>query len=134
MSTFPNSEKLYQVLKELFIQIENQAPDATQEILDTKLAIRMRLMDPKAGVFINAKKEPLKVDYGWESRRPDLDVEMEADLFHNIMLGSISLKKAFSSGKLKLKGPFWKSFALENLFKSGQSFYPQIIKEQGLDI
>jgi hypothetical protein len=33
---------------------------------------------------------------------------------------------------MKVRGPFWKAFVLEDILHSGQAIYPQVMEESGL--
>lgn len=132
MAVFSCSEELYNVLRALFDRIKVEEPDATRSVLSTKLTIRLKLMDPDADIFINGKKNPLTIDYGSREGRADLELDIPADMFHEIMLGELTLKKAFASGWVKLRGPIWKSFALGDIFQQGQAIYPVVLDEFGI--
>lgn len=133
MAVFSSSEELYIVLRALFDRIKVEETEATQSVINTKLAIRLHFVDPEAELFINGKKNPLTIDYGNGKKRADLELDIPADMFHAIMLGALPLKKAFASGKVKVRGPIWKSFALEKIFQRGQAIYPAVLDELGFE-
>jgi len=132
MFPYSSSDELYSVLKTLFERIKIEAPGAAQAVIDTKMSYRLVFTDPEAELFIDGKRNPLAITYGENSSRPNLDVALPTSMFHQIMLGELSLKKAFTSGQLKVRGPFWKSTALGELFKQGQQIYQDILSSQGL--
>ncbi|MGW8250124.1 MAG: SCP2 sterol-binding domain-containing protein, partial [Anaerolineales bacterium] len=78
------------------------------------------------------RANPVRVFYGNSTLRPDFDVQMHADAFHLILLGELSLGKALGDGKLKVKGPVYKSFALADIFHRGQAVYPTILDQFGV--
>jgi hypothetical protein len=75
---------------------------------------------------------PVQIHYGSSPKKPDLDVDLTADALHQILLGELRLRKALGSGAMKVKGPFWKSFALEEILHHGQALYPQVIRDLDL--
>lgn len=132
MGIYKDSEQLYTVLRSLFSFVEGGDPENVKSVANSHLIIRLQLKEPEAEVTINGRKNPVTASYGKSNLRPDLDVEFLADAFHGIMMGTLPLGKAFSSGQMKVKGPMHKSFALQDLFHQGQAVYPQLASEFGL--
>ena len=133
MPFFANSEELYDSLKLLFSRIEENDPGAGQAISQSRLLMRLRLTSPSAIVTFNGRQNPLQILYGASDLRPDIELEMPADMLHQILLSELPLKKAAASGKLRLRGPFLKARIFENIFRSGQTLYPLALEEQGRD-
>lgn len=123
---YQTSEELVSNLKSLFERIRTADGSATRAVAEARLIIRIRTQEPAAEISINGRKTPVMVSYGPTPLRPDLDIELSADVLHEILLGRQSMKNAFTRGQLKVKGPFWKAFALEGIFREGQRIYPQI--------
>jgi putative sterol carrier protein len=134
MPVFNSSDQLIAVLKSLFQDIGQKDPSAADSVSSSKMIIRIVFTDPDAELTINARVNPIKFTYGSTNLRPDFDVQMSADAFHNIMLGELPLRKAVGSGQLKVKGPIYKSFALADIFKHGQAAYRDILNEQALEM
>ncbi len=132
MPFYDSSEQLYQVLKLLFSRISAQNPEATQAVNRARLIIRFKISSPQAELLINGKRNPAEIIYGPSNTRPDIVVDITADGLHNILLGELRLRKALGSGQMKVKGPVWKSFVLEDIFHQGQTIYPEILREKGL--
>jgi hypothetical protein len=133
MPVYQNSEHLYENMKLLFGQIQALGPQEMQSVTKANLVIRFRLASPAAEVVINGRRSPLQVTYGPTQLRPDLDVDLSADAFHQILLATLPLRKALASGKMKVRGPVHKTIALEDILHHGQAIYPQLVREQGLD-
>jgi hypothetical protein len=125
---YRDSDQLHLVLENLFKGIALD-PQAVQSVSESHLIVRLRFQAPAADVTINGRKSPPKIMFGSDSLHPDLDIEMNADTFHRIMLGELPLGKAFSGNMFKIRGPIWKSFVLQDIFHSGQKMYPQIWEE-----
>jgi hypothetical protein len=132
MPIYTTSEELYTSLKLLFDRIQEQSPAATRAVQASRLAIRLACTHPAAQVLIDGRMSPVQIRYGSSPLRPDLDVDLTADALHQILLGELRLRKALGSGVMKVKGPVWKTFALEEILHHGQTLYPQVIQELGL--
>ncbi len=133
MAEFSSSEQLYQVLRTLFGRIAAFAPGAAQPAGQSRLVIRLQCTQPEASVVINGRKLPPEITYGKTLLRPDLDVELTADALHHILLADLPLRKALSSGQMKVRGQILKTYALEFILHQGQEVYPQIAREMGLN-
>jgi hypothetical protein len=132
MPFFADSDQFYACTRALFARIQEQVPDATDDILSSQLAIRFRCTEPNAELTVNGRQRPVQTTFGPSQVRPTLDIELKADTLHSIMLGELSLKEALAHKRLRVRGPVWKTRALANLFYQGQSLYPQVLREQGL--
>ena len=78
-------------------------------------------------------KHSLQIVYGPSSLRADIELELPADLLHRILLNEISMRKAYSGGKIKLRGPIWKAFVFDEIFHAGQKIYPEVLQAYNLD-
>jgi hypothetical protein len=130
---FANSDQLYAAMKALLARVEQQDKDAANNLLASRMVICLKCTRPEAEVTLNARKRPLAITYGPSSQRPTLDIELEADTLHGILLGEISMKKALANGMLKVKGPAWKATGLVDLFHRGSSLYPGVLADLGPD-
>lgn len=131
MPVYESSQQLYHVLDTLFQHI-GEDPQAAEYLSSSKLIIRFQFIDPEAELSINGRSNPIKVQYGNSSLRPDFNVQMQADAFHQILLGELPLRKALGSKQMKVKGAVHKSFALADIFHRGQAVYPEILREVGI--
>lgn len=130
---YQTSEQLYQALQILFTRIARDESGAAGALQASRLAIRFNLTSPAAQVLIDGRVGPVKVRYGPEPARPDLDVDLTADALHRILLRELPLRKALGGGLMKVRGPIWKTVALEKILHAGQDLYPQVAREIGLD-
>ncbi len=133
MPVFKSSDQLIAVLQTVFQYIGRGDPAAADSVSASKLIIRLRFTDPVAELAINARVKPIDIHYGGSKMRPDFDVQLSADDFHEIMLGELPLRKAVGSGRLKVKGPLHKSYALADIFHHGQAAYRDILIEKGIE-
>jgi hypothetical protein len=133
MPVYTNSDQLYRAMQALFTRIGEVDPNAALTISNSRLILRMRTSSPVIEVNFNGRQNPLKIIYGTSSLRPDIELEIPADLLHGILLSEITMRKAYSTGKIKLRGPIWKAFVFENIFNAGQAIYPQVLREQNIN-
>jgi hypothetical protein len=129
---FEDSQQLYGCTRALLDRVQDQHPDAADAILASRLVIRLSTKEPDIEITINGRKRPVQITYGPGKLRPTLDIEMEADTLHRILLSEQSLKKAFVDGLVKVRGPVWKTADLAALFDYGRQIYPQVLIVQGL--
>lgn len=126
MPAYQNSEQLLTNLRLLFDQIAREDGNAVDVIARTRLIIRLSISDPELEILVNGRKNPVEITYGQNRLRPDLDIRLSADVLHDILLKKRSLKGAFTSGEVKVRGQLIKSFVMEDLFRRGQELYPEI--------
>jgi hypothetical protein len=132
MPVYKNSAELYQCLNLLFNKMHDLGPGATQTLLASRLVIRLAISTPPAQVLIDGRVSPAQVRYGPPAQRSELDVELTAETLHRILLKELSLRKALGSGAMKVRGPIWRTAALEEILHHGQDLYPQVLREAGL--
>ena len=133
MAFYRDSDQLYNSLSMLFERIHSQGDSSAQAVSASRLVIRLRMTAPAGVVLINGRKSPPQITFGNIHMQPDLDIDLPADSLHAILLTELSLKKALVSGQMKVRGPVWKSYVLEDIFRQGQMLYPQVLKDQGLN-
>jgi hypothetical protein len=128
MPVYSQSEKLVETLQVLFERIQSAHPGATASLAASRLIIRLACSAPAAEITINGRKQPVQITYGKSPLRPDLDIQLNADALHQILLGELTLSQAVGSGEVKIKGPVWKSFVLEDVLHHGQAIYPGLLE------
>jgi putative sterol carrier protein len=132
MSVFKSSGQLYKALKLTFERVQERYPETMRKVSSSRLIIRFRCRNPQAEITMDGRKNPVQFDYGEGKLRPDIDIELSGDVLNAILLGEVGLSKALGMGELKVKGPVWKAFVLQDVFQRGQTLYPAILEE--LDI
>jgi hypothetical protein len=125
---YASDKQLYSCFRALFNKIEEEDAAASESLLKSKLSIRFQCSEPTATITIDARKNPVTIVYGSSGIKPILDISLSADTLHEILLGDIGLTKAMGSGRMKPKGPIWKSTALEPLLHDAQKLYPEILQ------
>ncbi len=132
MATYKNSEQFYSTMRSLFDRVEEEKPDAAEDVKKSKLILRFSCQDPEAIILINGRRNDETVIFGQNKIRPEVDVLLKTDSLHNILLGDLGLARALASKDLKLRGPARKALALTDLFHECQTIYPEILRDQGL--
>jgi putative sterol carrier protein len=127
---FNTTEEFYDIFERLFTQIAEADPQVTGAVSSAHLIIRLTCSSPSGVITINGRVNPPKVMYGKSPLRPDLEAEMACDVLHQILMGTLPLGKAFGNGQMKVRGAMLKSFVLADIFRKGQSIYPQIMQEK----
>ena len=131
MAVYTDAEQLYPYVEALFALIAEENPGAADAVLASRLVIRLRCTEPDAEITINGRQRPLETTYGPTRLRPTMDIELETDTLHAIMLGELGLKKALADGLLEVRGQIWKAKALADLFYRAQELYREVLQERG---
>lgn len=119
---------MYEAMRALFSQLEARSPAALAGLLQERLSLRFKCTDPAAEITLDGHKRPVQISYGPAAGRPDLDLEMPADVLHNILLDELSMKKAMGSGRIRVHGPAWKLKVMIDIVKAGRTIYPAIAR------
>lgn len=125
MKPYTDSAQLQRALQTLFTRIAADSA-AVRSLTESRLILRFMISDPTAEVLINGRTDPPQVRYAGSGLRPDLDIHLSADSLHRILLRELRLRDAVTSGKLKVRGPMWKSFVLEDILHAAQDLYPEV--------
>lgn len=128
MNPFTDPARLQRALQILFARIAAD-PAAVRPLVQSRLILRLAISDPAAEVLINGRTDPPQVRYSASSLRPDLDIQLSAESLHRILLRELRLRDALAGGRLKVRGPVWKSYVLEDIFHAAQDLYPAALAE-----
>jgi hypothetical protein len=131
MPFFEDSDQLYAVARDLLTRVQEEIPSASDNIARSHLVIRLATTEPTAEFTLNGRKRPVEITYGPTRLRPSLDLSLQADTLHGILLDELSLKRALANGLIKAQGPVLKLAALADLFRAGRQIYPQVLRDQG---
>ena len=133
MSFYPDSESFYQVMHRLFEQLSAN-PNATAQFQRAKMSIRFRCTDPLAELLIDGRSNPIRVQTGPQPGKTDLDLAMTADALHDVWLGKVRLRDAFSNGQIRVSGNVFRAMQLADLFREAEAAYPQVLRELGYSV
>jgi len=134
MRFYESADQLYRCLQTLFARVREANPGAGEAVLTQRLITRMRITEPAAVITTNGRLRPIQTTYGPSPLRPDVEVEMSGDTLHRILIDELPMKKAFATGLMKVRGPYWKTLALADLFHESQAIYPEVLIELGLPV
>jgi len=132
MSFYTDAGQFYKCIGALFERVLAESPGVAKAILASRMIIRLRCTEPIAEVTLNGRRAPVQATRGPSPLRPDLDVELDGDTLHFILLGELPIKRALASGQMKVKGRVWKAPALVDLLHQGQALYSDILGEHGM--
>ena len=132
MTFYTDAEQIYTIMQALFESMSSMTPDPVDALVSSHIVFRINLTDPDAHITINGRKRPVTIDYGATNGRADLEIGMTAETLHLILMDEYSIKQGFSNGDLTVRGPIWKALSFADIFQKGRSFYPQVLKDQGL--
>lgn len=132
MPFFKDSDQLYAMARDLLTRVQSEIPSASESISNSRQVIRLSTSNPPAEFTLNGRKRPVDILYGPNHLRPTLDLELEADTLHQILLGELGLSKAVATGRICTRGPVLKLAALGDLLRGGQEVYPQVLGDLGL--
>ncbi len=132
MAVFADSKQFVAVMQALFARMERENPQAAESMLKAKLGVRLRCRNPEAEIMFDGRERPLTISYSANGFKPDLDVVVEGDALHHILLGDLRLTKAVGSKQLIPDGPIWKVMPLADLFRQAQTIYPEVAQAQGI--
>lgn len=131
MAIFHSDQHLYDVLQDVFATI-TQSPETIAPFTKSNLVIRMRTTEPEAEVLLDGRQPPLEVFYGPSPGKANLEIEMPADMLHNIWTGRQSASEAFFSGQIKTKGNLLKAMPLLDLFRECETVYANVAADHHL--
>ncbi len=131
---YRDAEHLYAVMRALFSALQAQPGNPVDALARSGLVIRLDIRAPQAGILIDGRARPAAVHF--EARRvprPDLDVRLQADTLHRILLDELSLREALARKQVSVRGPLWKARALAEIFSQGRKLYPAVLRAHGAD-
>jgi hypothetical protein len=120
MPFYTNTEQLDAATSVFFERVGKEFPHAGDAILKQRMTVRLAAVEP-AGVFgLDGRHAPLKPHIGAVPFRPELDIEMPADMLHAILMGQTSIRSGLASGKLKARGAILKALSVGPLSAGGK--------------
>ena len=131
MPIYPDAKTLQSVMQEVFLRL-NATPGAADEFVNNHMIVNIYLDRPKTFLRLDGRKKPVKLIFTPDDTKPDLAIHLDADLLHHILLGTVRLRDAYFSGKIKTKGSIFKAMKLADLFRQAEALYPDVLKDKGL--
>lgn len=130
MPVFSNTEKMYQVLGELFNALLSDKT-AREKFLESDIIIKFDIHDPSGQIWIS-NEDGGKVICGSTQLKPTIEMSLSGDSCHKFWLQELAMPVALAKGLIKAKGPMPKVIKLLPLLKPAYEAYPEIAKKHGL--
>ena len=131
MAVYQSSAQFYQVMQEVFDYVI-QHPQHLESFTRSNLVIRIRTSDPEAEILLDGRQPPLQVFYGATPGRANLEINLTADLLHELWLGRESTHLAFYSGRIRTSGNLLKAMQLSEVFTEAERIYPTVVQRYGI--
>jgi hypothetical protein len=130
MPVFSNTEKMYEVLGELFNALLGDTT-AREKFLESDIIIKFDIHDPAGQIWIS-NEDGGKVICGSTQLKPTIEMTLSGDSCHKFWLQELTMPVALAKGLIKAKGPMPKVIKLLPLLKPAYVAYPEIAKKHGL--
>jgi hypothetical protein len=131
MAVFESTEKMYEVLGELFENLLSN-DEVRDNFIKQDITIKFAMYDPMGEIWLT--KEGKVVCGLAEGQKETVLMELSGDTAHKFWLKQITLPVALAKGLIKAKGPLSKVLKLLPLLKPAHEAYPSIAKKHGLGI
>ncbi|MGC9325673.1 MAG: SCP2 sterol-binding domain-containing protein [Desulfomonilia bacterium] len=128
MAVFPNTEKMYEVLGELFNTLMKDEV-VLQKYLDSNIIIKFDIFDPEGYIWLTNDG---RVICGPADLKPTILMTLSGDSCHKFWLKELTLPIALAKGHIKAKGPMPKVLKLLPLLKPAYEAYPDIAKKHNI--
>ena len=132
MSVYDNAAQLETCADRLFQRLQDEHPAALRRVLGRRMLIRLDCSQPETTIWLDGRRRPLQLTFGEARQRPHLDIALDTHTLHRILMGDLSLQKAFSNGNVQIAGAVWRLPVLADLFKQAQTLYPAVLREMNL--
>ncbi len=136
MPVFATDRELYDTIGTLF-KWGSEDPELGPKIREGNLVIRFVYHHPESEITVDARNEPAPGSYftvhlGPVDLKPDVTMEMEADVAHTFWFGKLNLLTALARGQMRAAGPIQSILKLLPAIKPAYKKYPEIARERGL--
>ena len=132
MSTFRDTEQLYEVLDTLFRRLSDRRP-IVDALLAGRFVLRFRYTDPEGQITIDTRGSELTWELGPSTLTPDLELFQSADVAHRFWLGELNVPMAIASRNVVSRGDITKALALLPAIKPAFPIYRQVLVELGME-
>jgi hypothetical protein len=133
LAKYSDGETLYNVMREMFAQVNANNPKAFDEMVKARLTVRFKVSNPAAEFTVDGKTRPPKITYGAFTGRPDIDLDMTGDNLDKLLSHQLSATKAVTDGTIKFKGNPLKLRAMLDVIKAGNAVYADALKKNNVE-
>ena len=125
MPVYQNAEDFYALLRAGFRQMAAD-PRSLADFQRRRMTVQINTTDPTALIVFDGHANPVTLTLGEPAGRADLALALPADLLHSILLDESSVRAAFTSGRVEVKGNIFRALQLADLFHEIQRVYPPL--------
>lgn len=129
MTSFANSEGLYQVLGTFFRA--QTGSDIAQQIGKTGITVQFKYLNPDALITLVSTGNDIEVHEGETAHKADVIFEMKADTAHRFWLGKVNLPRALARQQIIARGPVQKALKLLPIIQPLYARYQTYLQEAG---
>jgi 2-oxoisovalerate dehydrogenase E1 component len=130
MTVFDSTEELYQVMGLLFERIA-QDPQIAPGLLEGKMVVRFRWVDPEGQATIDLRQETIAYSFGPSELQADVEMIQSADTAHQFWLGELNVPQAIATRKVISRGSVPKALKLLPAVQPAFDIYRQTLVELG---
>jgi len=128
MAVFESTEKMYEVLGELFRSLLGH-PEVGEKFLQSGITIKFTIDRPDGQIWLCRDGQIICGDH---DEKPTVEMTLSGDTCHQFWLQEIKMPVALAKGAIKAKGPMPKVLNLLPLLKPAYEIYPDIAKKHGV--
>jgi hypothetical protein len=136
MGVFRDAAQFYECVGELMDRAKMD-PKVGPKIAKSGIIIQFHYSHPEAVTTIDAKNKPdqpgayVNVIHGQTDLKPDVLMEMDADISHAFWHGKVNLLSALSKKQIVAQGPIPKILKLLPAVQPLYKEYPKLLRELG---
>lgn len=128
MAIFDSTEKMYEVLGDLFRSLLAH-PVVGPKFLEAGITIKFSIDNPDGYIWLCPDGE---IICGEHAAKPTVEMSLSGDTCHQFWLQQIKMPVALAKGLIKAKGPMPKVLNLLPLLKPAYEAYPGIAEKHGI--
>ncbi len=132
MTTFRDTEQLYEVLDRLFTRLAAE-PKVADAMLAGKFVLRFRYREPDGIATIDLRQPSLHWTFGDSPLEPDLEMIQSADTAHQFWLGKLNVPRAIATRQVVSRGAVAKALKLLPAVKPAFPIYAEVLDELGYE-
>lgn len=130
MPVFSDTDDFYTVMQQMAdALIRDEA--AVRSFQRANMTVRFRSTEPVAEMVLDGRHNPVRVLFGQQPIRADLDIALTSDLLHELLLGRRRIRDAFMAGEIRVSGNIFRALQLAEPLRHVEAIYPQVLAEMG---
>ncbi|MCS6845086.1 MAG: SCP2 sterol-binding domain-containing protein [Caldilineales bacterium] len=133
MPVFADTEDFYAVMQRMADALAQDEP-AVQSFKRANMTVRFRSTSPVAEMVLDGRHNPVRVLFGRQPLRADLDITLTSDLLHELLLGRRRIRDAFAAGEIKVTGNIFRALQLAEPLRHVEAIYPRVLHEMGREV